>query len=147
MKVLLIKETKGVGRAGEVKEVKDGYGQNFLIKNGLARIATDAVIRQFQAQEKGRIEAEKAALEELKALAQKLENTRVKITRKLGANGSLFGALKKEDIAEELAKQGLAIDKKEIEIDGAIKAAGVYEISAKLGRGIHPKFTIEVVGE
>ncbi len=147
MKVLLLKDVKNLGKAGELKEVKDGYGQNFLINKGLAQLATDGVIKQFKAQEKARLEAEREALEALKALAKKLEGVKVTIAKKMGANGSLFGALKKEDVAEALAAQGFSIDKKDIEMDGAIKATGLYEISAKLGHGLHPKFQVEVIGQ
>ncbi|MGE4294678.1 MAG: 50S ribosomal protein L9 [Campylobacterales bacterium] len=147
MKVLLLKDVKNLGKAGEIKEVKEGYGQNFLIGKGLAKLATDAVIRQYQAQEKARQEEEAARLAQLKELAKKLENVKVSIPKKVGANGSLFGALKKEDVAEALAKAGFEVDKKDIEMDNAIKATGIYEISAKLGHGMHPKFSVEVTAE
>ena len=147
MKVLLVKDVKSLGRAGELKEVKEGYGQNFLIAKGFAKLATDAVIRQWQAREKTRIERENEEIERLKTLSSKLETVTIKITKKVGANGSLFGALKKEDVAEALAKSGFEIDKKDIEMDGAIKATGLYEVSAKLGRGVHPRFIVEVAGE
>ncbi|MDR0664116.1 MAG: 50S ribosomal protein L9 [Helicobacteraceae bacterium] len=147
MKVLLVKDVKSLGRAGELKEVKEGYGQNFLIAKGFAKLATDAVIRQWQAREKTRIERENEEIERLKTLSSKLETVTIKITKKVGANGSLFGALKKEDVAEALAKSGFEIDKKDIEMDGAIKATGLYEVSAKLGRGVHPRFRVEVAGE
>lgn len=147
MKVLLLKDVKNLGKAGEIKEVKEGYGQNFLIGKGLAKLATDAVIRQYQAQEKARQEEEAARMAQLKELAKKLENVKVSIPKKVGANGSLFGALKKEDVAEALAKAGFEVDKKDIEMDNAIKATGIYEISAKLGHGMHPKFSVEVTAE
>ncbi|GHV09566.1 50S ribosomal protein L9 [Campylobacterota bacterium] len=146
MKVLLTSDVKGLGKAGEIKEVKEGYGQNFLISKNLARLATDAVIKQFNAHEKARIEAEKEELARLAVMAKKLENTGVKITKKVGANGSLFGALKKEDVAEALKIAGIEIDKKDIEMD-TIKAVGIYEIGVKLGHGLHPKFRVEVVSE
>jgi large subunit ribosomal protein L9 len=147
MKVLLVKEVKELGKAGELKEVKEGYGQNFLIAKGFAKLATDAVIRQWRAREAARVEHEREELERLKALAQKLESVTIKIVKKIGANGSLFGALKKEEIALALAQNGFEIDKKDIETDGAIKATGLYEVGAKLGRGVHPRFKVEVAGE
>jgi large subunit ribosomal protein L9 len=147
MKVLLLQDVAGLGKTGEIKEVKEGYGQNFLIAKGLAKSATDAVIRQWRSREKERIENDAAQLEHIKELAAKLEKVSVKIVKKVGANGSLFGALKKEDVAEALLKIGLEIDKKDIEMEGAIKATGLYEASAKLGRGVHPRFKVEVVGE
>lgn len=146
MKVLLVKDVKNLGKAGEIKEVKDGYGQNFLINKGLAKLAIDAVVRQYQAQEKIRIEQEKEELARLKDLAQKIEKIKLTVKKSVGANGSLFGALKKDDIAEVLKTKGFEIDKKDIEME-TIKAVGIFEIGVKLGHGLHPKFSVEVVSE
>lgn len=146
MRVLLIKDVKNLGKAGEIKEVKDGYGQNFLIGKGLAKLATDAVVRQYQAQEAIRKEEEKAELERLKELAQKIENIKIVVQKTVGANGALFGALKKDDVAEALKEKGFEIDKKDIEME-TIKAVGIFEVGVKLGHGMHPKFSVEVVSE
>ncbi|MDR3347611.1 MAG: 50S ribosomal protein L9 [Helicobacteraceae bacterium] len=146
MKVLLLKEVKNLGRAGEIKEVKDGYGQNFLIAKGYARLATETVIRQFQTEQKARLIAQEQEKTRLGQLAKQLEQAKVTIVKKVGANGSLFGALKKEDVAEALKNSGYEVDKKDIEMS-TIKAVGVYEISAKIGMGLHPKFLVEVVSE
>ncbi|MDR0746907.1 MAG: 50S ribosomal protein L9 [Helicobacteraceae bacterium] len=146
MKVLLIKDVKNLGRTGEIKEVKDGYGQNFLISKGFAKAANDASVRQFQTQEKRRLEAQEAEIKQAKELAKKLESFSFKVVKKVGANGSLFGALKKEDVAEALKANGFEIDKRDIEMD-TIKAVGNYEVGAKIGFGLHPKFTVEVASE
>jgi large subunit ribosomal protein L9 len=142
----LIRDVKNLGKAGDIKEVKDGYGQNFLISKGYAKAASDASARQFQTQEKRRQEAQEAEMERAKELAGKLERLSFKIVKKVGANGSLFGALKKEDVAEALRANGVEIDKRNIEMD-TIKAVGNYEVGAKIGFGLHPKFTVEVVSE
>ena len=147
MKVLLLKDVKSLGKAGEVKEVKDGYGQNFIVGKGLGKVATPDVLRQYEANKKKQEEEEKARMEELKILGKKLESASVVIKKKVGANGSLFGALKKEDIADALNSKGLEVDKKQVEIDGHIKATGVYEVSIKLGHGMHPKVKVEVEAE
>lgn len=148
MKVLLIKDVKSLGKAGEIKEVKDGYGHNFLIGKGFAKLATPEVLRQYEA--KKRREAQEAAeeLEKLKSYEKKLADVKLLIKRPLGANGSLFGAVTKEEIANELNGQhGFDIDKKMVEIDKPIKATGVYDISIKLGHGIHATLNLEIAGE
>jgi len=147
MKVLLLKDVKSLGRAGEVKEVKEGYGQNFIIAKGFGKLATPDVLKQYEANKKKQAEIEAAELEKLKKLAKDLEATEIKITKKVGANGALFGALKKEDIAEALAAKGIEIDKKHVEIDGHIKNTGLFEISIKLGHGMHPVVKVEVEAE
>ncbi len=148
MKVLLIKDVKGLGKVGEVKEVKDGYGRNFLIKNELAKQATTEVLRQHQAEVKRKEEEKAEQISKLEKQKKAIENISLVLKRKLGANGSLFGAVTKDEIATELkAQKDIEIDKKTIEIDKAIKATGNYEISIKLGHGIHAKLKTEIVGE
>ena len=147
MKVLLIKDVKGLGKAGEVKDVKDGYGNNFLIGKGLAKLATDAVLRQYDAAKKR--EAEEAAYEisQNEKLKAELEKVKITIKSRLGANGALFGSVTKDEIAAALkAQKGYDIDKKAIEFDH-IKTPGVYQASVKLGHAMSAKFELEVVGE
>ncbi len=147
MKVLLIKDVKSLGKAGEIKEVKDGYGQNFLIAKGFAKRATDEVIEAWKKEQEEKARREAEEIERLKALEKRLAEVKLVITHKLGANGALYGAVTKEEIAEALKKQeGIEIDKKAIEIDKPIKTAGNFTISAKLGHGIHAKFDLEVAG-
>lgn len=148
MKVLLIKDVKSLGKKGEVKEVKDGYGRNFLIKNGLAKHATNDVLRQYEAQKKREAAQEAEEIEKLESIKKDIEKITLIVKRKLGANGSLFGAVTKEEIANDLkAQHSLEIDKKTVEIDKPIKATGMYEISIKLGHGIHAILKTEIIGE
>ena len=148
MKVLLIKDVKALGKAGEVKEVKDGYGQNFLIAKGFARAATTEVLRQYEAQKKQKAEQLEFELATLNKLKDELASVQITITKPLGANGALFGSVSKDEIAAALkAQKKIEIDKKSIENDSTIKATGSYEISVKLGQGIHAKFELLVKGE
>jgi len=147
MKVLLTQDVKGLGKAGEVKEVKEGYGNNFLIGKGLAKAATPAVMAQYKAEQKKQAEEDAAELARLKELAAKLEKAEVKLAKKIGANGHLFGAITKDEIAHAFAEAGLEFDKKSIEIAHPIKEVGKFEISIKLGHSLHPKTHIEIVGE
>ena len=147
MKVLLIKDVKSLGKAGEIKEVKDGYGKNFLVAKGFAKVATDEVIAQWQEEQKRKAQEEAAEIARLESLKEKIEKTNLVITKKLGANGSLFGAITNSDVADALKKSGIDIDKKLIHIDHAIKATGSYKADVKLGHGIYAKLKFEVVGE
>lgn len=148
MKVLLIKDVKSLGKIGEVKEVKDGYGKNFLIKNGLAKHATNEVLRQYEAQKKREAEALKGEIAELEKVKASIEKVTLNVKRKLGANGSLFGAVTKDEIAKDLLEaHKIEIDKKSVEIDQPIKATGLYEISIKLGHGVFATLKTEVIGE
>lgn len=148
MKVLLIKDVKSLGKAGEIKDVKDGYGQNFLIKNNLAKLATNDVVRKWEADQKRAIEAEKEEIAKLQDLAKRLSHITLKIDKKVGANGTLFGAITKEEISEALHKtEAIEIDKKGIEIEHPLKSTGVYEVGVKLGHGVHAKLKIDVVAK
>jgi large subunit ribosomal protein L9 len=147
MKVLLVKDVKNLGKAGEVKDVKDGYGQNFLVKKGLAKLATAEVLEEWE-REQAKIKAElEAEIKALNELADKLKETKVTIKRKLGKNGHLYGAVTKDDIAKALKDAGFEVDKKMVEIKSAIKTVGFHELSIKLGHGIHAKAQVEIVGE
>jgi large subunit ribosomal protein L9 len=148
MKVLLIKDVKSLGKAGEIKEVKDGYGKNFLIAKGFAKHANDEVIQEWN-DEQARLKAqEEAEIEELNEISQKLKSIEVKITHKIGNNGSLFGAITKDEIAHALEDQyNIAIDKKSINMKNNIKATGSYEIDLKLGHAIHATLNVTVEGE
>jgi len=147
MKVLLIKDVKSLGKAGEVKEVKDGYGKNFLIGKGFAKHATDEVLADWKEQKRLAAEAEAKEIAELTALKTALEGLQVNIARKLGESGHLFGAVTKDDIAKALeSDHGIAVDKKHIETKKAIKMTGEHEVDVKLGHGIHALLKITVVG-
>ena len=148
MKVLLIKDVKSLGKKGEIKEVKDGYGKNFLIGKGFALHATNEVMKKYEAEQKRKAKQDASELARLKDIEKKLADLKLVIKRKLGANGSLFGAVTKDEIANELASEfNIEIDKKTIEIDKAIKMTGDFDISVKLGHGIHAKLNVEIVGE
>jgi len=149
MKVLLIKDVKSLGKAGEIKEVKEGYGRNFLIGKGFALHATQEVIAQWEIDQAKIAEDEAKEIARLKDIEKKLGDVKLQIHKKLGANGSLYGAVTKDEIASELSdKHGIEVDKKTVELEkNAIKATGNYDISIKLGHGIHAKLNLEIIGD
>ncbi len=148
MRVLLIKDVKNLGKAGEIKEVKDGYGQNFLIKKGFAKKATDEVLKEWQIEQEKIAKEKEEEINHLKSIKTRVENIKLTIKKKLGANGSLYGAVTKEEIASNLkALHDIEIDKKMIELKSVIKSAGDYDVSIKLGHGIHAMLNLQIVGE
>lgn len=146
MKVLLIKDVKGLGKAGEIKNAKDGYARNFLIPKGFAKLATDDVIKEWQEEQKRKEEELKKELAELNELKEKIESVTLHIKHKLGANGQLYGAITNKEVAEHLKEHGIEIDKKHIDMK-QIKTVGEYTVDVKLGHGIHAKLKIVVEGE
>ncbi|AFL68529.1 50S ribosomal protein L9 [Sulfurospirillum barnesii] len=148
MKVLLIKDVKDLGKKGELKEVKDGYGQNFLIGKGFALLATNEVLRKYESDQRKKAAQDAEELANLKSIEKKIAELKLTLKRKLGANGSLFGAVTKDEIAHELKDQyGIEIDKKMVEMEHPIKTTGNFDISIKLGHGIHAKLALIIIGE
>jgi len=147
MKVLLIKDVKSLGKKGEIKEVKDGYGQNFLIAKGMAKLATPDVVAHWRAEQE-RIEQElKETLERLKREQKALGEKKIIIKKKLAPAG-IQGSVGKEDIAKAIKEQmGIEIDKKTVELKKALKTLGEHSVDIKLGHGIHATVTVDVVGE
>ncbi len=145
MLVILNKDVKGTGKAGDIVKVSDGYARNMLLPKGLATEATDGNVRALEKQkaaEAQRKADEKAAAQEL---AKKLEDVKVVIKTKSGEGGRLFGSITSKDIADETKKQtGLAIDKKKIQLSSPIKNMGKFDIKVKLYPEVVGVLTVEV---
>lgn len=146
MKVLLIKDVKSLGKAGEIKEVKDGYGQNFLIGKGLAKLATPTVVEEWKAEQE-RIAQELAdELARLEAEKKTLEAAEIKIEKEAAPVG-IKGSVGNGDIAKAIMEQhNIALDKKNINLKKALKSTGVHEVDTKLGHGIHALLKVNIVG-
>ncbi len=148
MKVLLIKDVPSLGKVGEIKEVKDGYGKNFLIGKGFAKHATTEVLEAHKAEEVRKAEALAQEIKELKSLAVKLDKLNIKIHKKLGDTGHLFGSVTKDEIAQAMQLQHqIDIDKKHIDIKNPIKTSGLHDLDLKLGHSIHATLHVTVVGD
>ncbi len=146
MRVLLIKDVKSLGKAGEIKDVKDGYGQNFLIKKGLAKLATPQVIKEFEEQKAQEAAKLKAEIERFNQYKEQIEANTLRVEREQAPVG-IKGSVTNRNIADELKTQwNIDIDHKNINLKKAIKAEGLHEIDIKLGHGIHANLKIEVVG-
>ena len=146
MKVLLIKDVPKLGKKGEIKEVKEGYGRNYLIAKGFAKLATKEVIKEWEEEQK-KLQAEKEKeIQKLNKLKEEIEKLTITITKKLGNNGHLYGAVTKEDIASALKEKNIEIDKKLIDAKN-IKSLGEHIVDIKLGHGIHAKLKIIVEGK
>ena len=147
MKVLLLEDVQGLGKRGEVKEVKDGYAQNFLIAKNKAKHATNEVLNKYKAEQKRQEEQRALDMAERKQLAKSQESITLTLSKKSN-NGALFGSITKDEIAQSLAESHrLSIDKKDIEIATPIKHLGSFVVDVKLGAGIHAKLKIEVIEE
>lgn len=138
MKVIFLKDVKGKGKKGEVKNVSDGYAQNFLFKQGLAIEATPSNLKTLEAKKNKEKKEAQEELEQSKQLKEKLENLTVELTAKAGEGGRLFGSVTSKQIADVLQKQyGVKIDKRKIDLPDGIRALGYTNTPIKL----HPEVT------
>ncbi|MEA3553258.1 MAG: 50S ribosomal protein L9 [Campylobacterota bacterium] len=148
MKVLLIKDVKSLGKVGEVKEVKDGYGKNFLIGKGHAKHATPEVLQEWEAEQKRLKEISDAQIQEAKDIKEKIDSFKFTVKHKVGANGHLIGSVTSKEIQAVMLEQAnIEIDKKQIALKSKIKSIGIFEADCKLGHGIHAIAKIDVIAE
>jgi large subunit ribosomal protein L9 len=148
MKVLLIKDVAGVGRAGEIKKVADGYARNYLIPKGLAVLARPGVARQ--AEERRQAEARKAGWQaaDAQALAQQLAQLTLTFKVKAGEQDKLYGSITSGNIVEELEKQlGRELDRRKVLLDQPIKQLGSHQVAVKLASDITTEVTVVVERE
>jgi large subunit ribosomal protein L9 len=140
MKVIFLKDVKGQGKKGEVKEVAEGYARNFLIPRGLVTPASDSNLKQLAQQNKAEQKKKQQEKEEAEKLAKKLEELTIEFRAKTGEGGRLFGSITGKHIAEELEKKNISIDKRKIQLDEPIRTLGVTLVPVK----VHPEVTAKL---
>ena len=145
MIVILLKDIKGVGKAGEVIKVSDGYARNMLLPKGFAREATEGNVRNLEKQKSIKEEQRLKELAEAKELAEKIGQLSVTIKSKSGEGGRLFGSITTKDIADALAEQHkINIDKRKFILDSPIKHTGDFELDIKIYPEVIAKLKVTV---
>ena len=147
MKVVFVKDVEGT-KAGDVKEVADGYARNFLLPRGLAKAATPDALKQLEAQRD--VEAKRSARvkAEADALAQQISSLSLVIKAKVGAQKRLHGSVTGQEIVAELKKQhDITLDKRDVDLADPIKRVGEYEVAVHIGHGLEPKLKVVVAEE
>ncbi|WP_262851326.1 50S ribosomal protein L9 [Mumia quercus] len=145
MKLILTHEVTGLGAPGDIVEVKDGYGRNYLLPRKYAIRWTRGAGRQVESIKKARDARAIHDLDDANALKQKLESNAVKVKVRAGEEGRLFGAVTVSDIASALEGAGADVDKRRIEIGNPIKALGSYDVQVRVHPEVTAKVTINVV--
>ncbi len=147
MKVILLKDVKGLGKARDIKEVSDGYARNCLIKQGLAEEATAVKVNSLNIK-KGAEEFHRQ--EEIKALkeqAKNLNGKEVSVKIKCGENGRIFGSVTTKEIADAINELGFNVDKKKISLKDTIKNLGTYTVEVKFLPEVIAKVKVVVIAE
>ncbi len=148
MKVVLLKDIDNLGVANDIVEVKSGYGRNYLIPQGQAKVASDSNVKHANEIRKQQSAKAQKALEDLQAVAEKLQSNILKIGAKAGANGKLFGSVTNIQIADALKKQAdLDLDRRKIKMGDDIKELGTYKATVSLHKEIIVEVEFEVIEE
>jgi large subunit ribosomal protein L9 len=145
MKVVLTQDVKGTGKAGETKDVADGYARHFLIPRKLAQAATRGAEAQVERQKATAVQREEREVAEAKDLASRLEAAQVTLKLRSGKDGKLFGAVTNADVASALKQQhGITLDRRKIEFDEPVKAMGPASAHVKLHRDVTARIPLMV---
>ncbi len=147
MQVILLKDVEHLGQEGEIHEVADGYGRNYLIPQGMARLATEGTIKQ--AREEAR-QARRKKLQERKnaeEVAKELADMELVFTAKVGEENRIFGTVTTQQIAVELGKRGFDIDRRDVELDEDIRYVGLYTAKVRLHPEVEQRVNVRVIPE
>ena len=145
MKVILLKDVKGTGKKGEIKEVSDGYARNFLLKKGAAVEATGTNMKELDEKAKSKERKELIAYEEAVLLGKQMEEVNIVIEAKAGEGGRLFGSITSKEIAEQLKKQkNIDVDKRKISLDEPIRSLGSRFVDIKIHQKVTTRIRVDI---
>jgi large subunit ribosomal protein L9 len=148
VKVILKQDIRALGKKGDVKEVADGYGRNFLLPKGLAIEATSGNLKILADQKEMTAQKELREMEEAKELAGRLDGLEINFKVKTGEGGRLFGSITGKDLADQIyQKTKIELDKRKLEIEDAIKNLGKHQVKVHLYKGITAEINVNVVAE
>ena len=147
MKVILKADVKGSGKKGDILDVSDGYAKNFLLKKGLAEVATPAAINEMSQKKSSEAFHRAENIKALRELAEKLTGTGITLAIKAGENGKTFGSVTSQHIASALSELGFDVDKKKVLLKDPIKAVGSYDVEVRLMEGVVSTIKVNVVAQ
>jgi large subunit ribosomal protein L9 len=147
MKVILRRDVKGLGREGDLREVKDGYARNLLIPTGAAVLADLGAVRNWERHREQREERDRSERSDAEATAERLGGMTIQIGVKAGEKDRLFGSVSTRDIADRLRQEGIEIDRHDIHLREPIKTVGEHEVRVHVMTGVEAQLRVEVVPE
>jgi large subunit ribosomal protein L9 len=144
MKVILTENVKSLGNVGEIVNVSPGYARNFLVPQNFAVIADESNTKQMHDHQRRLAKKVEEAKKAAQDTAAKVNGLTVEMIKRVGANGRLFGTVTNTELATELGKQGVTIERRHITIDTPIKTLGTFDVKAKLFEGVEAIFKVKV---
>jgi large subunit ribosomal protein L9 len=147
MKVILKRDVKGLGREGDLKEVKDGYARNFLLPTGAVVLADKGAVANWERHRGQREERDRSLRSEAEATAEKLRALTLQVPVKAGERGRLFGAVTSHHLADLIHREGIELDRHALHLREPIKALGDYRVDVRLMPGVEATINVSVVPE
>ncbi len=147
MRVFLKKDVKGLGRAGEIKKVTDGFAHNFLIPQGLAVVVTADNEGQFKLRAESMEHRKEVVATKTSLLADRISSLELVLKRKMHEGNKLYGSVSAHEVVDLLAHKGVSVSKNQITFDKSIKERGTYLVTVKLSSKLQPQLTLKVVPE
>jgi len=147
MKVILTQDVDHLGEEGEIHDIADGYGRNYLIPQGMARVATEGAVKQQKEEQKQQARKKAAVREDAVDLKEELEGMQVVFSAKVGEENRIFGTVTTQQIAVELANRGYDIDRRDIELDEEIRQVGAYTAHIKIHGDVVADLDLQVIPE
>ena len=148
MKVILTQDVKAQGKKGDLINVSDGYANNFLLKKGLAKVATKQAINELEGKKGAEEYRRNQEEEKAKKMVDRMKEFTVKLTAKSGKEGKLFGSITSKDVAQALKEQyNIEVDKRKIDLPDGIKTCGTRDVNVSLYHGVTGTFKVQVTEE
>ena len=144
MKVIFLKDVRGQGKKGDIKEVKDGYAQNFLIAKGFAEKLTEQSLGKYKREKKQEADLDQEMRKQADVLKNKLKDVTISFKVKTGAGDKVFGSVSPKQIKDELDKKGYKIDKKQIELDHSLSSLGFHDVKINLYKEVNVKIKVQL---
>ena len=144
IKLILREDVEKLGQAGDLVAVKPGYARNYLLRKGMASLATAARVKELEHHRRVIAEQQAKALTDLEAVKRKIESLTLEVEAQAGDEGKLFGSVTMQNVADLLAAKGVKIDRRKLQGDGAIKSIGEHELSLRLHREVVAKVKVVV---
>lgn len=148
MQVILIKDVPGLGKVGELKKVADGYGRNYLIRRGLAKVATAGELRQVEQNKRAEAKRTGRELADAEAMAERLSGMTLVFAARAGEGTKLYGSITSGDIAERISQElGHDLDRRKVQLHESLRQLGTHKVAIRLMAGIVPEITVVIERE
>ncbi len=147
MKIILLEDVDSLGAEGDIVTVKAGYGRNFLIPKGLARVATKGAVKARHEEMRQQVRKRAQEKDNAEELKKQLEGTEIVVEARVGEENRIFGTVTAQQVAVKLALQGFDVDRRDVTLSEDIRVIGVYSADVKLFAGVHAQLKVRVVRE